>query len=376
MRKMNKSTVGKIFSGLLFAGALAFLIPSGAKAAMVHASGVRGSQDRRNIEETLAVRGSATFESGKTYYLDYPIELSSGDKIYAKGATIICYGGIAFNAPTTTGYSAVKNASITGGTWKCSGSSGYSGSAIKLAHCSNITLSNMNIRVSNYDSHNIELVACKNVHIYGCTISGVGKSRKNSIEEQIQLDVASPRTAAYLKQLYRYRASCMNGAPCQNIYIQNCKVTGNRGICANYSKDSAGKYHKFHKNIVIKNSTIIGRSAEGVALFNTMSGKVIGNTITSKSSRTGTAYSVGCHIAQMFKAPAAIRKAKIVVRGNKIHGGRQALNFETHKNTKYGTIIVKNNKLFCKKGAKNALHINTSKTVRHYKEAGNKMKKW
>jgi parallel beta-helix repeat protein len=187
----------------------------------------------------------------------------------------------------------------------------------------------------------------------------------------IQIDVAAPATAPVLKG-----TSLLNGAACENIYILNNTVTGARAVGANYAKKDGGNYlNSFHRNIVVKNNNLTGKTSEGLVLFNVGGGTVSGNTIISKSARTSTAYSIGCQAAIFGNAPSWMKASRLYITGNTIKGGRQAVQVYSHTSSKFGYVTVTGNKLYCRKGAQNALKAVKAQTV-SLNAAGNNTYNW
>ena len=359
---MLKTTFKKT---LLFAAAVLIAGPiAHVRAGEVKPTG--GRMDMYNIREELSQTGYVKLLPGETYYLSSYINLQSNDTIDATGATVIVTGGATRNSEYTTGYDSMKNVKIMGGTWLSNKKDGNTGTTFSFAHCSGITLEDMDIRTTNAEGHAVELVGCKDVTIRHCNIEAQGKGKSKSVEEMIQIDLAAPTTAPFLSSKYQ------NGLACQNITVEGCTVTGNRAVCANYAKKNKKYLKKYHKNITVKNNKLTGNTSEALALFNTINAKVQNNTIITKSKRTSEAYSVGCHVA-LFGKIKAFSKGKITVTGNTIKGGRQGFFLCSHTKTKYGKLIIKNNKIYCKKGKKKALQTYSVKKV---KKSGNKLYKW
>jgi len=331
-----------------------------------------------NIAWALYDYDTVTLQAGKTYHLYGRLPALNGKKIKApKSTTIICNTELVRNDCTKTNYNSLNGFTIDGGKWITDSKDGIRNSFIKFTHAKNITLKNMTIKACNYENHTIELVACKNVTIKNCKIDGKGSIRKTSVEEAVQIDVATKRTAPYITEGDRF----LNGAGCKNITISGCTIKGNRGVCASFinnpNSSEKKKYWKksgYHSNITVKNCKITGNSAEALALFNTLNATVKGNKIICNSKRINESYSVGCHFHLFYPcSKAMMKKSKITVSGNTIKGGRQALNFDTHSNGHFGKLTVRNNKLYCKKGSGAALHVKAYKSL---SKSGNSLKKW
>lgn len=312
--------------------------------------------------------------SGSTVKMSFATKLGDNTTIKAKGATIIqtdSQKGMMANDVDALDYKSLKNVKIIGGTWKNASSSGLKGTMFKFAHGQNILFDGCNIS-SNYAGHSIELIACKDVTVQNCKINGVGSASKTCLEEQIQIDIATPKTAPGIVQ---YGSKYVNGQTCKNIKVLNNTIKGARGLCANYASKESKYKNKFHSNITVTGNTITGIRSEAVALFNTTSATVRNNKIESKGSRTGSSYTVGLHCALFGKAPASIKKAKITISRNTIKGGRQAVQVYSHTSSKYGKVSITKNKLYCKKGKSQALKA-SKQSISKVSTKGNKTHKW
>ena len=333
------------------------------------ASGSGAKSDYRAIRKELNNTGYVRLVPGQTYDLGKSVlHVKSNWTIDASGATIIGKNCILLNIPAATGYRAIENFHIIGGTWIFNGENGLRKSAIKISHGSNISFSNMDIHWCNLNNHSIELVGCKDVKISGCRIDGLGSGRSGSVEEAIQIDLAAPKTAPFLDEYHAAVLGLWDGAPCENILIRDCWVRGCRGICANFAAKDAkagrkGYLRKFHRNIVITGNTIIGVKSEGLAMFNVLSAKVRGNRIYSLSERKSSPYSTGCHFVLMGKIPRPLRRFAVSISGNVILGGSHAIGFNSHASTKYRKVIIKNNVLHCRKGKRRAFSLEKIKKL-------------
>lgn len=340
-------------------------------ATVIPASGdTTGNTDYEAIQHALNSDGEVVLEEDATYYLKKELSVKGKQSIKATGATIICKYGAIRTKLTSANYKSIEKLTIDGGEWKNPSGSKYKKTMIQLSHGSNIVLKNMKV-YCDYAGHAVELIACKNVKVNNCVLKGTGKYEPTCVEEQLQIDIASPATAPTLAE---YGSKYAKGQTCQNVTVTNCTITGARGLCANYTKDK--KYQtKFHKNIVIKKNTITGMSSEAVALFNVMGATVENNKIICKSKRTDTAYSVGLHIAMFGKAPSAMGKAVYKVNNNTIKGGRQGFYVYSHSSSKFGKVIAKKNKCYAKAGKEKAIWLDRN-SVKDSVLSKNKMYKW
>lgn len=330
-----------------------------------------GKEDLINITAALEDDGSVVLQNGGVYYIKGTLYVKSNQSITATGATVITENGAIRNIPTAVNYNSISNFTLDGGTWKNSSSEGFKKTMMQFSHSKNITIKNATVEC-NYEGHALEILACKNVTVEKCKLLGVGKVVKNSCEEQLQIDIATPKTAPTLVE---YGSKFVSGQTCKNITIKNNTIRGSRGICANYASTENKYINKFHKNIKIIGNKVTSKTSEAVALFNVIGATVKNNKLTNKSSRVNTAYSVGLHITMFAKAPSSIKKAKYTVTGNTIKGGRQGFFVYSHSSSKFGKVIAKNNKCYSKMGASSALVIHKDSSVKK-STSKNKTYKW
>ncbi len=286
---------------------------------------------------------------------------------------------IVVNPCNDINYNAMKNVKITGGKWVINGNptNKRKTSTFRFIHGKNITLKNCEID-TNYRSHAVELIACKNVTVDGCKLIAKGKTQKNSLEEALQIDISTKATAPTFKD---YPKKYINGQGCKNITVKNCTIKGSRGLCVNRTDTENNKWLKKHQsNITLINNTITGKTSEAVALHNAAGLTVKNNRIYSLGNRLSTTYSIGLNIASFGKT-SLISSKKVTITGNTIKGGRQAVQVVTYKNTKsgtygsqkFGTVTIKNNKLYCKRGKSNCILTKSCKKVIN---SGNKKYNW
>lgn len=334
------------FVGFLFAAALALLLMPGIAhaAIVVEPSGDQtGATDLEAIQKALDDDGTVTLKDGATYYIDGNIYLKDYNRINAKGATIISSMGVLRNYPSSVNYGSLKNVVVEGGTWKSNVEDGYSSSMIYLCHGENIVLKNMTVEY-NYEGHAIELIACKDVDIDGVTALGIGSMNSDSLKEAIQIDVAAPESAPWLEEQGK---KYVNGAACEDITITNCLIRGARGICSNYAFKSK-EAESYHKNIAIKNNTIVGMNAEAVALFNAADVSVQNNVIVSMGVWNESVYSTGLRFALIGTTKPendVAKNATYLIRDNAIMGYESAILFSSFNDLKFGKVTIERNEL-------------------------------
>lgn len=286
--------------------------------------------------------------NGTTVKVDAVVYLGSNTTIKADGATIIQTidgKGILANDVTKSNYGSIENVTIQGGTWK-NANNKQTASMMRFAHGQNMNIDKVTV-ITNYEGHAVELIAMKNVTVRNSTLKAEGKVRKNSVEEALQIDIATPLTAPGIANAYGKKFT--NGETCKNIKVLNNTITGGRGICANFASREKKYLNKFHDNITIIGNKVTGKSAEGVALFNTLNSTVRNNTIVSNSTRKKEAYSVGLNILIMGSSTQT-KKATVTVQGNTIRGGRQGMQIASKTSSKYKKAVVKKNKLSASAG--------------------------
>lgn len=321
------------------------------------------------------VKKTVVLPKGK-YEIDRTIHVGNDTAIEATGTNYKLVGAgknIFNNECNGPEYGCLKNFSINGGTWDIAGMSSQKKafSSFRFAHATNLKLSNMEI-TSNYINHALEIIACKNVVIDGVKIDCLGTPKKNCSEENIQIDLATPKTAP---QLLKFGKKYVQGQTSHNITIKNCVVEGSRGICASSTPSENKKWlGKYHTNISVSNCTIIGATSEALCLQNCKGVSVKYNKIISKSKRLNEVYSIGLNIP-FFKADKATSKYKYEVIGNEVKGGRQGIYIISYSGNKFGTVTVRDNKVYCKNGKDNAIKV-VEKDVTKLIESGNQSFAW
>lgn len=316
--------------------------------------------------------------SGSDVKISFVVNVGNNTTIIADGARITQTEdgkGILSNLVDSAGYDAVSNVRIQGGTWTNAVNQAREVTTLRFAMGSNIQITNATVD-TNYYGHAVELIACQNVTVSNCTLTAKGVPSKDSAEEALQIDVATPKTAPGVVKEGAGRF--LQGQTCRNITVQNNTISGSRGVCANFATHEK-KYQKnsFHENVVIQNNRLTGSSSEACALFNTLNAKVLNNTIVTNSTQLDEAYSVGLNIMIMGKSP-AVGNSTVIVKGNTIKGGRQGMQIASKTKSpksRYKSATVKNNKTWSSAGKDQALVVYDS-AVKKINLKGNKMKAW
>ena len=330
------------------------------------------ADNRRALNYLIEGNEPKTININNDISIDTYLRPGNNTTINAGDHTITSGSGVIINDPTAASYDNFKNLTINGGVWKNSSSSGLKGTMMRISYASNISINDATV-YCNYTGHGIELIACNGVSINGCKLIPQGKCPKKCVEEQLQIDLATPKTAP---GLYRLSPKLCNGTPSKNISVTNCIVSGARGICASFPGSEA-KYRKagnYHSNITIENCTITGKSAEALALFNTTSATVKNCRVTTKTPLKRNSYSVGLAVAyQKGSSPKTSLKNKVIIENNIVKGGRQGIFVFSHTSKKFGKVIVKKNKAYARSGKRNAIRVISAKKKQVSK---NKTKKW
>jgi len=334
-----------------------------------------GTDTEANGKALQALIAQGNVEVTVTGTYDYHV-FFPGNNVTINGDGATFRAGLRINA-SDKAYDSGHDLVINGGSWTGSYSwvngqktSRMQSTTMQFAHARDITISNATIRAP-YEGHAIELIACSDVTISGCNVSGIGTNPAGNHEEQIQIDLADPKTAPTIGAAYQ------NGKACRNITITGCTVRGGRAVCANFTQGS--NLNSFHKNITVSNCRLTGLTGEALALFNCLGVKVTGNTIISKLKDKTSPYSIGCHVASFGKTR-ALRKSTVTITGNKVKGGRQSIFVCNHDDASsltyaYKLVTITGNKCWCRAGVDQCVRISANGAVKR-KVSGNKTKLW
>lgn len=304
------------------------------------------------------------------------IDFGSNKTLIASGTNVIQTDPqkqLVKNPCTKTNYNSLKNVTIDGGTWYITDNEKMlrDTSTIRFNHGQNITIKNCTV-YTNYRSHGIEIIACRDVDILNCTVKCEGTPVDGRREEAVQIDIATAKTAPTCKD---DSGKFVAGQTCRNITIDGCTITGARALVCNRTDSENNKWrNNMHHNIVVKNCKLTGVTAEGLVLNNVQGFDVINNTIISKNKDTSTNFSAGLS-AMLFGQDKDGGTYKNHIRGNTIKGGKMALLMTAYSGVSatYGSTSIKNNKLYCRKGANYAM---TARNISKLSKPGNTTYKW
>lgn len=163
------------------------------------------------------------------------------------------------------GYGGEKNIRIVGeGTVTMNLSKCNKSEAIRIPHCQNISVENINF-TNLRDGHFLEVVASQNVTISNCTFSKCMSGQRCAIN----LDTPDKTTNGFNGKYSKF-----DQTPNNNITIQNCTFTDQyRGIDTHrYSPD------KYHTNVQILNCTFRNSTQSPIMMENWKNAVIKGNT--------------------------------------------------------------------------------------------------
>ena len=315
---------------------------------------------------------------GSNIFVNGPLRPGSNKTIVATGAKLTFKSGS--NAIFTEPNKHVSNLKIKGGTWRSKDKYGRTGSLFVFAFATNVRMTGVDCN-ANYIGHSIEIIACNKVTIKNCKVAAIGKNPANCLEEQIQIDLATKKTAPKIAE---YGSQYAKGQTCKNIYIIGNTVSGARPVGVNWSYAEKNKWiNKFHENIVIKNNNLTATTSEGLSYFNCVSGEISGNTVVTKATRktSNGAYTVGIHVAVFGTVPASQKNKTLTIKNNLVWGNRNGIHIKGYcgKGSRvvsaYGKVKVTGNAAFCKKGAASAI-VCYAGSCKSYTASKNTAFKW
>lgn len=264
------------------------------------------------------------------------------------------------NDCTATNYNSIKNVTIDGGLWYIVNNKDMlrDTSTIRFNHGQNITIKNATV-YTNFRSHGIEIIACKDVTIKNCTVKCQGTPIEDRREEAVQIDVATTKTAPTCAA---YGSQYVAGQTCRDITIDGCTITGSRALVCNRTDSENNRFAAcIHHNITVKNCTLYGVTAEGLVLNNVQGFDVINNRMLSNNTNLSTNFSCGLS-AMLFGVDPDKTVYRNHIRDNLIKGGKSAIIFSNYKcsSAKYGPTSIKNNRLYARAGANKTLNISNT----------------
>ena len=166
-----------------------------------------------------------------------------------------------------TGYSALENCTLRGGTLDYAPGNTNGSCLLRLAHCKNVTVDGMAF-LNNTDSHHAELAAGYNVRFVNCLFSGQTNQTESSAEA-LQIDILE-------KNRHFANFPAYDGTMNQKITVEDC--TFQDLICGVGTRNAfAGRYQK---GITIRGNTFRRLQGTAIVCTNYVDAVIEKNTIT------------------------------------------------------------------------------------------------
>lgn len=336
---------------------------------------------RKIMTENSSSLLSLTLSEGE-YNLNATLPLYDNTTINATGAVInqTANGkGILINAnclnglgTPSGGYGSLKNVSIKGGTWvgkskpdksKTLKDSGYyvGYSTFLFMHAENITIDGCSFK-NNYNGHFIEFAGVNNAVVKNCNMALKGSVYVGEpSNEAIQIDNTFQKSNSPV-------GAPWDDTPSKNISITNCKIKYARGIGTNRVGNS------FYQNIKIQKCNITSAN-EGINIYDTL-GVTIKNCTVKSTGKKDDYTSSGIYIGLDSKVK-RIKQCNVTISENTVIGCHAGVKIcVPNNNTKFGTVQMKNNKLYSTKNKSKALVItNKGKQITKLVSKGNTLSK-
>lgn len=265
------------------------------------------SAQDNNADEYTKIK----LESGKTYYIDIPLQMYSNTIIEAEGAVIektydtapSKTSGLLCNAPDATigGYDLAENLYIHGGTWTGGNLSKAtsSGTNIIFVHVNGLFIWDADIK-NVYCGHLMELNAVNNAVIDNCKFSGfLSPNSSGGAENAIQLDISAEdddNSASLDHDSVPLGYKNNDYIPCRNISITNNIFNKNPNSGLGYFPSAIGankllvrKKKIYMENIAILNNNISNASYVAVLARGFKNSSIENNIITNSGRSAITA---------------------------------------------------------------------------------------
>ena len=166
-----------------------------------------------------------------------------------------------------TGYSALKNCTLRGGTLDYAPGNTNGSCLLRLAHCKNVTVDGTAF-LNNTDSHHAELAAGYNVRFVNCLFSGQTNQTESSAEA-LQIDILE-------KNRHFANFPAYDGTMNQKITVEDC--TFQDLICGVGTRNAfSGRYQK---GITIRGNTFRRLQGTAIVCTNYVDTVIEKNTIT------------------------------------------------------------------------------------------------
>lgn len=223
-----------------------------------------------------------TIPKGK-YKLSNTLKVYSNTRVVMNGVTLVrqstaekAFAMVRFDSLNAleavggvTGYSGFKNITFEGGTWD---GNGENGAIMRLGHAKKITLKNVTF-TNVKDTHHVEMAACKDVLVTGCTFKNFKGSWESTTNcEALQFDIMrSNHFSGYPQE---------DETPCKNITVTGCTFSHvQRGVGTHSAV--AGSY--FEK-MTFSNNTFEDVAGYAIICTNYKNSTIKGNVIKNAGS--------------------------------------------------------------------------------------------
>lgn len=257
------------------------------------------ADDTDALQSAIDQKGLILFSAGATYKVAHVLRLYKDTKLDLNGSTILCNSGHLFfnflQGATTSGYNGEGDITICNGT--------IIGGALSFIHAQNILIKNVKFRNSKND-HFLEICACKNYVIDGCSFIGM-ENLSTSVLEYINIDPCSYIPFPWNDNI----ASFYDGTVNNGVTIKNCEFSlGDTGY--NYGYNAIGVHTSGgskHQKIRILRNEISGFTGCGLRI-NNMNDVIIDDNIIKLTAQSANGINVG-DIAQ---------STNVIIKGNVI----------------------------------------------------------
>lgn len=224
----------------------------------------RNNASKDNICTITTPKG--TFETSANIYLSSYTQLDM-----TAGTTLINatngIGNIFLTRSGTGGYDGLVNFKMYGGTLGYHSNNKNGNCLLRIGHARDILIDHVTFK-DNYQSHHVEIAACKNITFNACTFDGQTSDLSKTSSEALQIDILEGNS--HFTNMAPYDGTMNDGVTVQNCTFQNVvRGVGTHSSYLNY----------YQKNIKIINNTFKNISSTAITCTNYINANVSNNTI-------------------------------------------------------------------------------------------------
>lgn len=224
----------------------------------------RSNASKDNICTISTPKGK--FETSANIYLSSYTQLDM-----TAGTTLINatngIGNIFLTRYGTGGYDGLVNFKMYGGTLGYHSDNKNGNCLLRIGHARDILIDHVTFK-DNYQSHHVEIAACKNITFNGCTFDGQTSDLSKTSSEALQIDILEK--SAHFTNMSPYDGTMNDGVTVQNCTFQNVvRGLGTHSSYLNY----------YQKNIKIINNTFKNISSTAITCTNYVNANVSNNII-------------------------------------------------------------------------------------------------